>query len=119
MASTAAVDWDSIVRDPRFQSLHRRKNAFLWGLMGFSVVWYFLLPIGAAYFQDLFRIRVWGVVNIGLLFALSEFALAWIVAWVYTRKASRDFDQLAAQICNECAPIPPAPLQPAVAGGLA
>ena len=112
MASTAAVDWDSIVRDPRFQSLHQRKSAFLWGLMGISVVWYFLLPIGAAYFQDLFRIRVWGVINVGLLFALSEFALAWIVAWVYSRKASRDFDQLAAQICNEH-------LQPqaAVAGG--
>ena len=119
MAISAVVDWDSIIRDPRFQSLHRRKGVFLWGLMGFSVVWYFLLPIGAAYFQDLFRIRVWGVVNIGLLFALSEFALAGIVAWVYSRKASRDFDQLAAQICNECAPPPSAPLQPAVAGGVA
>jgi uncharacterized membrane protein (DUF485 family) len=43
-------------------------------------------------FQDIFRIRVWGVVNIGLLFALSEFAVAWIIAWVYSRKASRDFD---------------------------
>jgi uncharacterized membrane protein (DUF485 family) len=104
MDSTAAVDWDAIARDPRFQDLHRRKSTFLWSLMGFSVVWYFLLPIGAAYFQDVFRIRVWGVINIGLLFALSEFALAWIVAWLYSRKASRDFDQLAAQICRDCEP---------------
>src|ERR1700760_4964256 len=111
MVSEAAVAWGSIVRAPRFVSLHRRKSAFLWGLMGFSVVWYFMLPIGAAYFQDLFRIRVWGVINIGLLFALSEFALAWIVAWVYSRKASRDFDQLAAQICRDVEQAAP------VAGG--
>jgi uncharacterized membrane protein (DUF485 family) len=93
-----AVDWDAIIRDPRFQSLHRRKSVFLWGLMLLSVAYYFLLPIGAAYFQDLFKVRVWGVINIGLLFALSEFAVAWLVAWIYSRKASRDFDQLAAQI---------------------
>ena len=124
MVSQPVVDWDSIVRDPRFQSLHRRKSAFLWSLMGFSVVWYFLLPIGAAYFQDLFRVRVWGVINIGLLFALSEFALAWIVAWLYSRKASRDFDQLAAQICRDCERAPAEELlsgtdPTAIAGGAA
>ena len=106
MAIQDAVDWDAIIRDPRFQSLHHRKSAFLWGLMLFSVAYYFLLPIGAAYFQDLFKIRVWGVLNIGLLFALSEFALAWIIAWIYSRKASRDFDVLAAQICADHAQTP-------------
>jgi uncharacterized membrane protein (DUF485 family) len=78
--------------------LHRRKALFLWGLMAISVVYYFLLPIGAAYYQDLFKIKVWGVINIALLFALSQFVLAWVVAFVYSRRAGREFDQLAAQI---------------------
>src|SRR5579862_932475 len=102
MSVTDTVDWDAITRDPRFIDLHRRKSAFLWGLMLLSVAYYFLLPIGAAYFQDLFKVRVWGVINIGLLFALSEFAVAWLVAWIYSRKASRDFDQLAAQLRADC-----------------
>jgi uncharacterized membrane protein (DUF485 family) len=114
MANHEAVDWDAISRDPRFQSLHRRKSAFLWGLMAVSVIYYFLLPIGAAYFQDLFKIRVWGVVNVGLLFALSEFAVAWIIAWIYSRRASRDFDLLAAQIRADCEQTP---ALGAVAGG--
>jgi uncharacterized membrane protein (DUF485 family) len=63
------------------------------GIDGLSVVYYFLLPIGAAYYQDLFKVRVWGVVNVGLLFALSEFVVAWAIALVYSRKASRDFDR--------------------------
>jgi uncharacterized membrane protein (DUF485 family) len=95
------VDWDAIIRDSRFQGLHRRKVLFLWGLMALSVVYYFLLPIGAAYYQDLFRVRVWGVVNVGLLFALSEFVVAWAIALVYSRKASQDFDRMAEEIAAE------------------
>jgi uncharacterized membrane protein (DUF485 family) len=98
MLPSEVVDWDAIIRDPRFQSLHRRKTLFLWGLMAISVVYYFALPIGAAYYQDLFKIKVWGVINIALLFALSQFVLAWVVAFIYSRRAGREFDQLAAQI---------------------
>lgn len=101
MATLETVDWDALIGDPRFQSLHRQKNLFLWGLMALSVVYYFLLPIGAAYFQDLYKIRVWGVVNVGLLFALSEFIVAWTIALVYSRKANRDFDALAAEIAAD------------------
>jgi uncharacterized membrane protein (DUF485 family) len=93
------IDWDALIQDPRFQRLH--KSALLWGLMVLTVGYYFLLPVGAAYFPELFRIKVWGVVNIGLLFALSEFALAWIVALVYARRAGREFDVLAAEIAAD------------------
>jgi uncharacterized membrane protein (DUF485 family) len=103
MSEPARVDWDAIVRDPRFQSLHRRKTAFLWSLMGLSVGYYFLLPVGAAYYPHLFGIRVWGVVNVGLLFALSEFIVAWAIAVLYSHKAGRDFDLLAAQIVADFA----------------
>jgi uncharacterized membrane protein (DUF485 family) len=101
MANPKLPDWDAIIRDPRFQSLHRRKVLFLWGLMALSVVYYFLLPIGAAYYQNLFKVRVWGVVNVGLLFALSEFVMAWAIALVYSRKASQDFDRMAEEIAAE------------------
>ena len=93
-----AVDWASVIADPRFQTLARRKSRVLWGLMAFSVIYYFALPFGAAYWQDVFRIRVFGVVNVGLLFALSEFVMAWVVAFVYSRIANREFDRLAAEI---------------------
>ena len=101
MANPDGVDWDAIIRDSRFQSLHRRKSLFLWGLMALSVVYYFLLPVGAAYYQDLFKIRVWGVVNVGLLFALSEFVVAWAIALIYSRKASQEFDRMAREIAAE------------------
>ena len=99
MASTA-LNWTAIDADPRFQELHRRKSRFLWGLMAFSVVYYFLLPIGAAYFTDLFKAQVWGVINFGLVFALSQFLVAWGIAWFYARRASQ-FDALAEEIARD------------------
>ena len=107
MAKPDVVDWDAIIRDPRFQSLHRRKTLFLWGLMALSVVYYFLLPIGAAYYQGLFKVRVWGVVNVGLAVALSEFVVAWSIALIYSRKASRDFDRMAEELAIEFGGVKP------------
>jgi uncharacterized membrane protein (DUF485 family) len=96
-----AIDWAAVIADPRFQKLHRRKQAFLTGLMLFSVFYYFLLPVGAAYFQELFKIKVWGVINFGLVFALSEFLVAWFIAFYYSRRAGADFDMLAREIAAD------------------
>lgn len=100
MASTE-VNWAAIDRDPRFQALHKKKTTFLWSLMFLSIVYYFLLPIGAAYYPELFKIKVWGPVNLGLLFALSEFIVAWSVAAIYARRANREFDQMSAEIVRD------------------
>ena len=92
--------WVTIHADPAFQALHDEKTRFLWGLMLFAVGYYFLLPIGAAYFTDLYRKPVWGPVNFGLVFALSQFVVAWGVAWLYARRAAR-FDEMAAAIARK------------------
>src|SRR5512140_1838954 len=91
------LNWSAIDSDPRFKELHRRKTTFLWSLMAFSVIFYFALPIGAAYFTDLFKVKVWGVINFGLVFALAEFVVAWAIAYLYARKASA-FDAMAEEI---------------------
>jgi uncharacterized membrane protein (DUF485 family) len=88
-------NWAAIDANPKFQALHRKKTFFLWRLMVFSIIYYLMLPIGAAYFQELFSTKVWGVVNIGILFALSEFFVAWSIAFVYSKKANAEFDAMA------------------------
>jgi uncharacterized membrane protein (DUF485 family) len=103
MATEQKIDWTAIDADLRFQELHRRKSRFLWKLMAIAVVYYFLLPIGAAYCPRLFRMRVWGVVNVGILFALSEFFVAWVIAYVYCRVASTKFDPMAEELARTAA----------------
>jgi len=101
MLDTTQVDWKAIDSRADFQELHRKKMGFLWGLMVFSMVFYFLLPVGAAYFQDLYKVKVWGPVNVGLLFALSQFVVAWGLAWYYARRANTVFDPMAAAIVSD------------------
>jgi uncharacterized membrane protein (DUF485 family) len=101
MAEQSTVDWNAVIADKRFQELHRKKQGFLTGLMIFSVVFYFLLPIGAAYFQDLYKVKVWGPVNVGILFALLQFVVAWCVAFYYSKRAGAEFDRLAREIAAD------------------
>lgn len=99
--SKAEMNWAAIDADPRFQALHRKKTKFLWSLMIISMVYYFLLPTGTAYFADLFKIKVWGPVNVGLVFALSQFVVAWAIAWIYAKRANSEFDAMADEIIKD------------------
>ncbi|HET7608159.1 MAG TPA: DUF485 domain-containing protein [Gammaproteobacteria bacterium] len=40
------------------------------------------------------------MINVAYLFALSQFLMAWIVAWAYVRAAAR-FDRMARQVIDE------------------
>lgn len=99
--ATNQVDWKAIVSRADFQELHSKKSAFLWGLMVFSMFFYFLLPLGAAYAPDLFKVKVWGVVNFGLAFALVQFVVAWGIAYYYAKTANAKFDPMAEKIASE------------------
>jgi uncharacterized membrane protein (DUF485 family) len=103
--ATPVYNWAAIDNDPRFQKLHSKKVGFLAGLMIFSIFYYFLLPIGAAYFPELFKIKVWGPINVGILFALSEFVVAWGIAYYYSRRANREFDEMARELIRDAEKI--------------
>ena len=90
--ATLIVDWAKAGRDPRFLELVEKKRKFLLSLMLFSVAYYFLLPLGAAYAPGLWATKIFGVVNFGILFAISQFIVAWLIAFIYTRRANREFD---------------------------
>jgi uncharacterized membrane protein (DUF485 family) len=98
MTKITPIDWKRIETDPRFRHLNSTKSLFLWGLMAFSVVYYFMLPIGAGWFPDLFKVRLWGPVNFGLVFAWSQFLVAWGIAFVYARRANSHYDVLADEL---------------------
>lgn len=102
---SSSINWAAIDADPRFQRLHSRKVSFLMGLMVFSVFFYFLLPVGAAYFPELFRVKLWGPLNIGIAFALTEFVVAWAIAYYYSRRANREFDAMARELIRDAETI--------------
>ena len=95
------IHWEAVEADQRFQALHRDKNKFLWRMMLFALVYFFCLPIATAYFQDILKVKIWGVINVGLLFALSQFIVAWTIAAIYAKRANAEFDARAKVLIDD------------------
>ena len=73
------------------------KKVFVIPAIVFFLVYYFALPVLVGYAPKLMATKVFGEVNLAYLFALSQFFMAWTIAWLYVRAAD-DFDKLAKDI---------------------
>jgi uncharacterized membrane protein (DUF485 family) len=85
-------DWDVVSANPEFKALLRAKARFIIPATVTFIVYYFALPILVGYAPEFMATPVWGPVNIAYLFALSQFFVAWLIAFLYVRAASR-FDE--------------------------
>jgi len=90
------ADWDQVAAMDEFKALLRAKVAFIVPAMIFFVVYYFALPVLVGWFPELMDKRV-GPVNLAYLFALSQFFMAWALAFLYLRRAAK-FDEQARNI---------------------
>jgi len=86
------TDWDVVAANPEFKALMRAKKRFILPATIFFVAYYFALPILVGYAPDFMATPVLGPVNIAYLFALSQFFVAWLIAFLYVRAAAR-FDE--------------------------
>ena len=94
------ADWERVAAMDEFKELVAAKRKFIIPATVFFIVYYFALPLLVGYAPALMARKVFGVVNVAYLFALSQFFMAWILAALYVRAAS-GFDALATRILNQ------------------
>jgi len=94
------TEWDRIAETQEFKDLMATKRTFIIPAFAFFLVYYFMLPVLVGYAPRLMVTKVIGVVNLAYLFALSQFFMAWIIAWLYVR-AANNFDNLAKDIIKQ------------------
>ena len=97
---TSNTQWDKIAATQQFKDLMATKKIFIVPAFVFFVVYYFALPVLVGYAPHFMATKVIGNVNIAYLFALSQFAVAWIIAGLYV-KAANDFDRLSEDIIEK------------------
>jgi uncharacterized membrane protein (DUF485 family) len=88
------ADWESVAALGEFKALVVAKLRFIVPATVFFLVYYFALPVLVGYAPRVMETKVFGVVNVAYLFALSQFFMAWILAALYLRAAGR-FDEMA------------------------
>jgi uncharacterized membrane protein (DUF485 family) len=94
-------DFQRIARMPAYKQMIAKKMRFVIAATIFFVIYYFALPISVGYFPEVMRKPVLGVINGAYLFALSQFFMAWILAWMYMRfalKFDRETDRILAEV---------------------
>ena len=94
------VDWHRLAATAEFKSLLKAKARFVVPATIVFIVYYFSLPLLVGYAPQLMARKVLGVINVAYLFALSQFLMAWIIAWLYVRAAAR-FDQMARDVIDK------------------
>ena len=94
------TDWNKVAEMEEFRALLKAKLKFIASATVFFVVYYFALPVLVGYAPALMETKVFGVVNLAYLFALSQFIMAWVIAALYVRAAGR-FDKMAAAILTK------------------
>ena len=93
------TEWDRVAGTKAFKDLMATKKVFIVPAFMFFIVYYFALPVLVGYAPQFMSTKV-GKVNLAYLFALSQFFMAWTIAWLYM-KAADDFDKLAGDIVEQ------------------
>ena len=97
---TRHPDWRKVEASPDFRKLIEARKRFILPAFIFFCAYYFTLPILAGWFPEVMKQKVFGPVNFGYLFALSQFFMAWIVALLYLRAAAK-FDRMAKDVLEK------------------
>ena len=99
MSEKSPVNWEQLEAKPEFRALLSRKSRFIIPATIFFLIYYLALPILVGYDPELMKTKVWGEVNVAYVFALSQFFMAWIMAFLYVRVAAK-WDKSAAAVIH-------------------
>jgi uncharacterized membrane protein (DUF485 family) len=86
---TDVVNWNRIAASDEFKRLVKAKLKFIVPATIFFIIYYFALPVLVGYAPELMNRKIIGSINVAYLFALSQFFMAWVIALLYVRAASR------------------------------
>ncbi len=99
-SESASAHWERVAATDEFKALVAAKLKFIVPATIFFLVYYFALPVLVGYAPQLMETKIFGVVNLAYLFALSQFFMAWILAAMYLRAAGR-FDEMARDVIEK------------------
>ena len=93
------TDWVAIERSPEFQELTRKKRAFVVPATIFFMTWYFGFIFLTGYAPEFMgKDFITDGLTVGYVLALTQFVMTWVLGVMYTRRANRVWDPLAARV---------------------
>jgi uncharacterized membrane protein (DUF485 family) len=98
-APTSASDpYVAVQRSSEFASLRSALRGFVFPMTVAFFVWYALYVILSAYARGFMSHKLFGHINVALVFGLLQFLTTFLIAWLYERYSGRRLDPAAAQL---------------------
>jgi uncharacterized membrane protein (DUF485 family) len=94
-------DWASIEQSADFAVLRRRLRGFVFPMTAAFLGWYLLYVLLSDYAKGFMTTKVFGNVNVGLLFGLLQFVSTFLITWLYVRHANKHLDPISEKIRSE------------------
>jgi uncharacterized membrane protein (DUF485 family) len=90
--------YTDLARDPGFAELKRRYRRFAVPATVTFLVWYVAYVICNNWARGFMDTPVVGHVNVAVVFGLLQFLSTFVIAFLYSRHASRELDPLSTQL---------------------
>lgn len=92
------TEYEELQRTEEFGELRRRFRKFVFPMTALFLAWYFLYVLLSTYATGFMSTKVFGNINVGLIFGLGQFVSTFVITMLYARWADREFDPRAAEL---------------------
>ncbi len=89
---------EEIESGPEFRQLEHSKLRFILPATIFFLLYYFALPVLVGFFPEMMDTRLFTGFSVAYLFALSQFFMAWILAFIYLLSFAPKMDRMVSNI---------------------
>lgn len=93
--------YEQVQASSEFQELRRRYRSWAFPVTVAFLVWYLLYVILSAFARDFMGTKVFGNINIALIFGILQFVSTFLIAWGYSRHAATKLDPLSDKLRGE------------------
>lgn len=83
---------------PEFKELRGRYSKFVVPMTVAFIVWYLLYVVASNWATDFMSTKLFGNINVALVFGLLQFVTTFAIAYLYARFARRKLDPLASDL---------------------
>ena len=90
--------YDRLHETEEFHELRRRYRGFVIPATVAFLSWYLLYVVMSNWAHDFMSTKLWGNINVALVFGLLQFVTTFALAYVYAKFSNKKLDPLAAQL---------------------
>jgi uncharacterized membrane protein (DUF485 family) len=93
--------YERVQESSDFQELRRRFRNFAFPMTVAFLAWYLLYVVLSGWARGFLGTKLFGEINVALVFGVLQFVSTFLIAWLYARHADGKLDALAGKLRGE------------------